>query len=76
MSTPPIPPYEQDGYHVGYRIGHRDGYAQGYAARDAEEQAAWAHMRDTLRAVTSAPTHAELQRRRAQPGPDPRKGAA
>ncbi len=62
--TIPVEPADRwnDGYLLGWHIGH----AAGQAAAEAQLDAAWAETARKIRAIGTAPSHAELERRRAE----------
>lgn len=56
----------QDGFRSGFDAGYEVGYGRG-VTEAAEE---WARLAQVIRQHANRPTHDELSRRRAAPGPN------
>lgn len=49
-----------------FNLGLHEGYRQGYQAAEDDMAKAWARLAASVRATANIPSHAELERRRAE----------
>ncbi len=66
MTIPPLPPERPDRWEEGFDLGWHVGYEAGWRDAEAQLDVAWSETARKIRAIGTAPSHAELERRRAQ----------